>query len=95
MLTKLIGHNDQVPLRPCVPEPSSCAPFARGSAELTRCARDPRHVPPFSDDLTRFHSRSPPGISVVDYLRRIVRYTNIEVRPHSRFCACATNNAER
>lgn len=34
----------------------------------------------FREDLTRFHSRSPPGISVVDYLRRIVRYTNIEVR---------------
>jgi hypothetical protein len=29
--------------------------------------------------LTRFHSRAPPGISVVDYLKRIVRYTNLEV----------------
>jgi hypothetical protein len=31
------------------------------------------------DALTRFHSRAAPGISVVDYLRRIVKYTNMEV----------------
>lgn len=31
------------------------------------------------DTLTRFHSRAPPGISIVEYLRRIVRYTNLEV----------------
>lgn len=29
--------------------------------------------------LTRFHSRAPPGITVIDYLRRIVKYTNLEV----------------
>lgn len=29
--------------------------------------------------LTRFHSRAAPGISVIDYLRRIVKYTNMEV----------------
>jgi hypothetical protein len=29
--------------------------------------------------LTRFHSRAPPGISVLDYLKRIVKYTNLEV----------------
>lgn len=28
--------------------------------------------------LTRFHSRAPPGISVHDYLNRIVRYTSLE-----------------
>lgn len=28
--------------------------------------------------LTRFHSRAPPGISVHDYLSRIVRYTSLE-----------------
>lgn len=31
------------------------------------------------DALTRFHSRAPPGISVIEYLRRIVKYTNLEV----------------
>ncbi|KAJ9098320.1 hypothetical protein QFC19_006444 [Naganishia cerealis] len=33
-----------------------------------------------SSSLTRFHSRAPPAISVIDYLRRIVKYTNLEVR---------------
>ncbi|CED83082.1 Cyclin [Phaffia rhodozyma] len=49
MLSKLIQHNDQVPL--------------------------------LSEHLTRFHSRSPPSISVIEYLRRIVKYTNIEKSP--------------
>lgn len=31
------------------------------------------------ESLTRFHSRAAPGISVVDYLARIVKYTNCEV----------------
>lgn len=31
--------------------------------------------------LTRFHSRAPPGISVLDYLKRIVKYTNLEKLP--------------
>jgi hypothetical protein len=31
------------------------------------------------DSLTRFHSRAAPGISVLEYLRRIVKYTNMEV----------------
>jgi hypothetical protein len=31
------------------------------------------------DALTRFHSRAPPNITVIDYLRRIVKYTNLEV----------------
>ncbi|WOO80198.1 Nuc-1 negative regulatory protein preg [Vanrija pseudolonga] len=33
------------------------------------------------DALTRFHSRASPGISVVEYLRRIVKYTNLEKIP--------------
>lgn len=35
------------------------------------------------DALTRFHSRSPPAISVQDYLARIVRYANVEVSAYS------------
>jgi len=31
------------------------------------------------DALTRFHSRAAPVISVIEYLRRIVKYTNMEV----------------
>jgi hypothetical protein len=34
------------------------------------------------DALTRFHSRAAPGISVIEYLRRIVKYTNMEVSYH-------------
>lgn len=33
------------------------------------------------ESLTRFHSRAAPGISVVDYLARIVKYTNCEKIP--------------
>ncbi|KAI9636014.1 cyclin-domain-containing protein, partial [Dioszegia hungarica] len=33
------------------------------------------------DALTRFHSRAAPGISVIEYLRRIVKYTNMEKIP--------------
>ncbi|KAG6844417.1 hypothetical protein H0H87_007072 [Tephrocybe sp. NHM501043] len=32
----------------------------------------------FSESLTRFHSRSAPSISVLDYLKRIVKFTNVE-----------------
>jgi len=35
-------------------------------------------IPLVPESLTRFHSRSAPGITVVDYLRRIVRFTNVE-----------------
>ncbi|KAJ6558537.1 cyclin-domain-containing protein [Mycena vulgaris] len=35
-------------------------------------------IPLLPESLTRFHSRSAPGITVLDYLRRIVRFTNIE-----------------
>ena len=40
--------------------------------------------------LTRFHSRAAPGISVIEYLRRIVKYTNMEVGspPCSERCSC-------
>lgn len=38
------------------------------------------------DALTRFHSRAPPGITIIDYLRRIVKYTNLEVGIGQ--CAC-------
>ncbi|GAN00725.1 hypothetical protein MAM1_0002c00147 [Mucor ambiguus] len=46
MLSRLISHNDLIPLTP--------------------------------SNLTRFHSRTPPNISLTDYLRRIVKYTSVE-----------------
>jgi len=36
------------------------------------------HVPLSPEALTRFHSRTPPSISVLEYLRRIVKYTKVE-----------------
>lgn len=36
-------------------------------------------IPLSPEALTRFHSRTPPAISVLDYLRRIVKYANVEV----------------
>ncbi|KZV85888.1 cyclin-domain-containing protein [Exidia glandulosa HHB12029] len=35
-------------------------------------------VPLSPEGLTRFHSRTPPAISVLEYLRRIVKYTKVE-----------------
>jgi len=35
-------------------------------------------IPLSPESLTRFHSRSTPNISVLDYLKRIVRFTNVE-----------------
>ncbi|KAL4253517.1 Cyclin PHO80-like protein [Abortiporus biennis] len=35
-------------------------------------------IPLSPEALTRFHSRSAPGISIIDYLRRIVKFTNVE-----------------
>ncbi|KAL9711727.1 Pho80p cyclin [Leucoagaricus gongylophorus] len=35
-------------------------------------------IPLSPENLTRFHTRSIPSISVLDYLKRIVRFTNIE-----------------
>lgn len=69
MLERLIAHNDQIPLSPYVSVTFSAAI---------------RYVLIFiliaSESLTRFHSRSPPSISVLEYLRRIVKYANVEVR---------------
>ncbi|TCD63765.1 hypothetical protein EIP91_004980 [Steccherinum ochraceum] len=36
------------------------------------------NIPLSPEALTRFHSRSAPSISVLDYLRRIVKFTNVE-----------------
>ena len=47
------------------------------------------------DALTRFHSRAAPGISVLDYLRRIVKYTNMEVSDFvPGFCGVAEREEE-
>ncbi|KAI9301103.1 cyclin-domain-containing protein [Cunninghamella echinulata] len=35
-------------------------------------------IPLTPSNLTRFHSRIPPNISLVDYLRRIIKFTSIE-----------------
>ncbi|TEB37516.1 cyclin-domain-containing protein [Coprinellus micaceus] len=35
-------------------------------------------IPLSPESLTRFHSRAAPGISVLEYLQRIVRFTNVE-----------------
>lgn len=35
-------------------------------------------IPLLPESLTRFHSRSAPSITVLDYLKRIVKFTNIE-----------------
>ncbi|OBZ67091.1 Nuc-1 negative regulatory protein preg [Grifola frondosa] len=35
-------------------------------------------IPLSPESLTRFHSRNAPGISILDYLRRIVKFTNVE-----------------
>lgn len=66
MLERLMAHNDRIPLSPCAP-----LPRIRTAFHLTD---------PPSESLTRFHSRSAPAISVLDYLKRIVRFTNVEVR---------------
>ncbi|WAR57417.1 hypothetical protein PtB15_8B464 [Puccinia triticina] len=45
---------------------------------LTRLINHNDQIPFTSTSLTRFHSRSPPTISINDYLRRIYKYTNPE-----------------
>ncbi|CAO3639459.1 unnamed protein product [Cunninghamella blakesleeana] len=35
-------------------------------------------IPLTPSNLTRFHSRIPPNISLIDYLRRIIKFTSIE-----------------
>lgn len=53
---------------------------------LNRLIEHNDKIPLSPESLTRFHSRCPPGISLLDYLRRIVKYTKVEVRickPHA------------
>lgn len=56
--------------RPSTPFSVSCSsqPVPPARAEQNR-----------SEALTRFHSRSPPAITVLEYIRRIVKYTKVEV----------------
>ncbi|KIJ67860.1 hypothetical protein HYDPIDRAFT_173602 [Hydnomerulius pinastri MD-312] len=35
-------------------------------------------IPLLPESLTRFHSRTAPGISVLDYLRRVIKFTKVE-----------------
>ncbi|KAH7909954.1 cyclin-domain-containing protein [Hygrophoropsis aurantiaca] len=35
-------------------------------------------IPLLPESLTRFHSRTAPGISILDYLRRIIKFTKVE-----------------
>ena len=43
-------------------------------------------IPFLSESLTRFHSRSAPTISVLDYLKRIVRFANVEASSAHLLC---------
>ncbi|KAH9816081.1 cyclin-domain-containing protein [Melampsora americana] len=45
---------------------------------LNRLISHNDRIPLTSDSLTRFHSRSPPLISIQDYLNRILKYINLE-----------------
>ncbi|KAH7335907.1 cyclin-domain-containing protein, partial [Rhizoctonia solani] len=45
---------------------------------LDRLTSHNDQIPLRPEALTRFHSRTPPGISIQDYLKRIVKYTNVE-----------------
>ncbi|CEL61530.1 Nuc-1 negative regulatory protein preg OS=Neurospora crassa (strain ATCC 24698 / 74-OR23-1A / CBS 708,71 / DSM 1257 / FGSC 987) GN=preg PE=1 SV=1 [Rhizoctonia solani AG-1 IB] len=45
---------------------------------LDRLTSHNDQIPLRPEALTRFHSRTPPGISIEDYLKRIVKYTNVE-----------------
>ncbi|KAF9974806.1 hypothetical protein BGZ73_001710 [Actinomortierella ambigua] len=45
---------------------------------LCRLTAHNDQIPLTSANLTRFHSRAPPDISVYEYLRRIVKYTSLE-----------------
>jgi hypothetical protein len=66
MLQRLTEHNDRIPL----------SPYAIGSPLSSIVSLTTRFS---SEALTRFHSRTAPNISVLDYLRRIVQYTKAEV----------------
>ena len=69
MLERLIAHNDKIPLLPYV-----LFYLVISFIFLS--------VMP-SESLTRFHSRAVPNISVLDYLRRIIKWTKVEVRIQS------------
>ncbi|CAG8456382.1 4919_t:CDS:2 [Ambispora gerdemannii] len=45
---------------------------------LVRLIAHNDQIPLTPANLTRFHSRAPPIISIEDYLRRIIRYTSVE-----------------
>ncbi|KAG0227441.1 hypothetical protein BGW42_002949 [Actinomortierella wolfii] len=45
---------------------------------LCRLTAHNDQIPLTSANLTRFHSRAPPDISVYEYLRRIVKFTSLE-----------------
>ena len=78
MLERLISHNDRIPLSPCV-DRLSAAIDDRECQPTPATTNAPCIVDHPSESLTRFHSRAPPSISVLDYLRRIVKFTKIEV----------------
>ncbi|KAG9099532.1 hypothetical protein FRC06_005175 [Ceratobasidium sp. 370] len=46
---------------------------------LDRLTSHNDQIPLRPEALTRFHSRTPPAITIQEYLKRIVRYTNVEV----------------
>lgn len=68
MLERVMAHNDQIPLSPYV-----FLQRLRTSISCLICTL-------IRESLTRFHSRSAPSISILDYLKRIIKYTNVEVR---------------
>ena len=45
---------------------------------LNRLTAHNDQIPLTTSSLTRFHSRAPPAISILDYLRRIVKYASVE-----------------
>ncbi|KAG8720400.1 hypothetical protein FRC08_000348 [Ceratobasidium sp. 394] len=45
---------------------------------LDRLTSHNDQIPLRPEALTRFHSRTPPAITIQEYLKRIVRYTNVE-----------------
>lgn len=68
MLERVMAHNDQIPLSPYV------------FLQLLRTFITSLIRILIRESLTRFHSRSAPSISILDYLKRIIKYTNVEVR---------------
>lgn len=66
MLDRIIVHNDQIPLSP--------------SVEMSQIDILDALLSRNSESLTRFHSRTPPAISLLDYLRRIVKFAKVEVQ---------------